>query len=98
MAGGNSDLFLGGLRPHPCPLGKDHLRELRPSEHITVRTSARSAMYCPACGLHRPGPHRYCVACGTRLPHELASEQLPKVRMFLGIQPTRSIRRHRSCA
>jgi hypothetical protein len=48
-------------------------------------------MYCPACGLHQPDSHGYCVACGTRLPHELASEQLPKVtQMFLGI-PTHPI-------
>jgi hypothetical protein len=42
-------------------------------------------MYCPECGLHQPITHRYCVACGTRLPLELA-EELPKVtQMFLGI-------------
>ena len=42
-------------------------------------------MYCPECGLHQPLTHRYCVACGTKLPLELA-EGLPKVtQMFLGI-------------
>jgi hypothetical protein len=43
-------------------------------------------VYCPECGLRQPETHRYCVTCGTRLPLELTSEQLPKVtQMFLGI-------------
>jgi hypothetical protein len=42
-------------------------------------------VYCPECRLQQPVTHRYCVACGTRLPLELV-EELPKVtQMFLGI-------------
>jgi hypothetical protein len=43
-------------------------------------------MHCPECGLQQPTSHRYCIACGTRMPLELSSEHLPKVtQMFLGI-------------
>jgi zinc-ribbon domain len=43
-------------------------------------------MYCPECGLEQPDAHRFCAACGTRLPILLSPEQWPKVtQMFLGI-------------
>jgi hypothetical protein len=43
-------------------------------------------VYCPECGLDQPDRHRFCAACGTRLPLELTPEHDPKVtQMFLGI-------------
>ena len=43
-------------------------------------------MYCPACGTRQEDTHRFCVACGARLPPKLAPDRLPKVtQMFLGI-------------
>ena len=36
-------------------------------------------MYCPRCGLGQPIDHRFCAACGTRLPSELLPPDAPKV-------------------
>src|SRR3989442_1340439 len=43
-------------------------------------------MYCPQCGLKQPSDHRFCVACGRRLPAELLRHPGPKVtRWFLAV-------------
>lgn len=43
-------------------------------------------MYCPRCGVAQPDEHRYCFACGSRLPTLLLPPRGPKVsRWFRGI-------------
>jgi len=43
-------------------------------------------MFCPQCGLEQPRSHRFCPACGSRLPTELVPPTGPKVtRLFHSI-------------
>jgi hypothetical protein len=43
-------------------------------------------MYCPRCGVTQPDQHRFCFACGDRLPTHLLPPKGPKVsRWFRGI-------------
>ena len=43
-------------------------------------------MFCPGCGAGQPTGHRFCVACGERLPQDLIRPAGPKVsRWFLSI-------------
>jgi hypothetical protein len=44
-------------------------------------------MYCPHCGLEQPSEHRFCVACGDRLPRELLSGHRPKVTRWFWSVP-----------
>ena len=46
-------------------------------------------MFCQRCGFGQPSEHRFCVACGARLPGHPVQTRVPKVtRLFLGIQTT----------
>jgi hypothetical protein len=43
-------------------------------------------VYCPGCGTGQSAEHRFCVACGERLPVDLVRPSGPKVsRWFLSI-------------
>jgi len=43
-------------------------------------------VFCPTCGARQPTEHRFCVACGERLPQNLLRPAGPKVsRWFLSI-------------
>jgi hypothetical protein len=42
-------------------------------------------MFCPECGLQQPEGHRFCVACGTRLPRELIPPEPKLTQLFLGL-------------
>jgi hypothetical protein len=44
-------------------------------------------MYCPRCGLGQPSDHRFCVACGIRLPTELLPPDAPKVSRWFRSVP-----------
>ena len=43
-------------------------------------------MYCPHCGFEQPVTHRFCIACGIRIPSELFPAHGPKVtRLFRSV-------------
>jgi hypothetical protein len=45
-----------------------------------------AVMFCPRCGVAQPDEHRFCFACGARLPRHLLPPKGPKVsRWFRGI-------------
>jgi zinc ribbon protein len=44
-------------------------------------------MFCPKCGAGQPDEHRFCHACGTRLPRELPLAPSPKVSRWFWTLP-----------
>jgi hypothetical protein len=44
-------------------------------------------MYCPQCGLQQPRDHRFCLACGSRLPPRVLARRGPKVSRWFWAVP-----------
>src|SRR5262249_40610138 len=80
----------GGPRGgHPATWNRRARLERAEPREATMRhiPSPEVRMYCPGCGLGQPSDHRFCIACGSRLPPEPLPRHAPKITRWLPALP-----------